>query len=53
MNVEISAYDNDRFTSHDLIANFESSSVRIPASKSEINVDLVKAQSTGHNDQVK
>ncbi|CDS40869.1 fibropellin Ia [Echinococcus multilocularis] len=50
--IEISAYDNDRFTSHDLITIFGNHFVEVPVPNTIISAGLVKTESTGHNEHV-
>ncbi|KAL5968890.1 Protein jagged-1a, partial [Taenia solium] len=50
--IKISAYDNDRFTSHDLIANFENQVVEVPVPNTIVSAGLVKTENTGHNEHV-
>uniref|UniRef100_A0A0R3X7H6 Delta-like protein n=1 Tax=Hydatigena taeniaeformis TaxID=6205 RepID=A0A0R3X7H6_HYDTA len=50
--IAIAAYDSDRFTSHDLIANFENHVAEVPIPNTVVSADLVKTENTGHNEHV-
>ncbi|VDD75006.1 unnamed protein product [Mesocestoides corti] len=50
--LEITALDTDRFTSHDLIAKFDSYQINIPTPNTSMDAGLVNVDSTEHNGQV-
>ncbi|KAM7539551.1 hypothetical protein Aperf_G00000035416 [Anoplocephala perfoliata] len=52
MSIAVTAYDNDRFTSHDLIAIFVNNDVQVPIPKISMNAGLINVQKTAHNQNV-